>query len=59
MSQEEQQLQDRLQNAKASHGDDVDAAEAKKTPVVNGETIGRNDPAPAAAQEVQELLRTQ
>ena len=49
VSQEEQQLQDRLQNAKASHGDEVDAAEAKKKPVVNGETIGRNDPCPCGS----------
>ncbi len=49
VSQEEQQLQDRLQNAKASHGDEVDAAEAKKKPVVNGETVGRNDPCPCGS----------
>ena len=50
VTQEEQQLQDRLANAQASHGDDVDAAEAKKKkPVKNGETVGRNDPCPCGS----------
>ena len=50
VTQEQQQLQDRLANAQASHGDDVDAAEAKKKkPVTNGETVGRNDPCPCGS----------
>ena len=50
VTQEQQQLQDRLANAQASHGDDVDAAEAKKKkPVKNGETVGRNDPCPCGS----------
>ena len=49
VTQEQQQLQDRLANAQASHGDDVDAAEVKKKPVKNGETVGRNDPCPCGS----------
>ncbi len=49
VSQEEEQLQDRLQSAQASHGGDVDAAEAKKKPVVNKNHIGRNDPCPCGS----------
>lgn len=38
-------LSDHLQNAQASHGDEVSAAEAKQKPVTNdGEKVGRNDP---------------
>ena len=44
------QLQDHLQNAQASHGDDVSAAEAKKKPVTkDGKKIGRNDPCPCGS----------
>ena len=49
VSQEEEQLQDRLQSAQASHGGDVDAAEAKKKPVVNKNHVGRNDPCPCGS----------
>ncbi len=42
--------EDRLATAQASHGDDVSAAESKKTPVRNdGEKIGRNDPCPCGS----------
>ena len=44
------QPEDRLATAQASHGDDVSAAESKKTPVRNdGEKIGRNDPCPCGS----------
>ena len=44
------QLQDHLQNAQASHGDDVSAAEAKKKPVTkDGKKVGRNDPCPCGS----------
>jgi len=49
VTQEEQQLQDHLQNAQASHGGDVDAAEARKKPVVNKTHVGRNDPCPCGS----------
>ena len=49
VSQEEEQLEDRLQSAQASHGGEVDAAEAKKKPVVNKNHIGRNDPCPCGS----------
>ena len=43
-------LSDHLQNAQASHGDEVSAAEAKQKPVTNdGEKIGRNDPCPCGS----------
>ena len=49
VTQEQQQLQDRLASAQASHGDEVDAAEAKQTPLVKKEHIGRNDPCPCGS----------
>lgn len=49
VSEEEQQLQDRLQTAQASHGDETSAAEAKKKPVVNRDKIGRNEPCPCGS----------
>ena len=49
VTKEEQQLQDRLQNARASHGDESDSAEARKKPVVNKEHIGRNSPCPCGS----------
>ncbi len=49
VTQEQQQLQDRLASAQASHGDDVDSAEVRKKPVKNGETVGRNDPCPCGS----------
>lgn len=49
ISQEQEQLEDRLRTAQASHGDDVDAAEAKKKPIVNKNNVGRNDPCPCGS----------
>ena len=51
VQQEEQQLQDRLQTAQASHGDEVSSAEAKKSPRKNpdGSKVGRNDPCPCGS----------
>ena len=49
VTQEQQQLQDRLQTAHASHGDESDAAEAKKKPARNKNDIGRNDPCPCGS----------
>ncbi len=44
------QLEDHLQNAQASHGDEVSAAEVKKKPVTkDGKKIGRNDPCPCGS----------
>ncbi len=43
-------LSDHLQNAQASHGDEVSAAEAKQKPITNdGEKVGRNDPCPCGS----------
>ena len=43
-------LSDHLQNAQASHGDEVSAAEAKQKPVTNdGEKVGRNAPCPCGS----------
>ena len=51
VQQEEQQLEDRLQSAQASHGDNVSSAEAKKSPRKNpdGSKVGRNDPCPCGS----------
>ena len=49
VTQEQQQLQDRLQTARASHGDESDAAEAKKKPQRNKNDIGRNEPCPCGS----------
>lgn len=50
VSREEEQLEDRLQNAQASHGDNVSPAETKKTPKrADGKKIGRNDPCPCGS----------
>src|SRR5574344_2137623 len=49
VTQEQQQLEDHLRNAQASHGSDVDAAEAKKQPVVKKDHVGRNDPCPCGS----------
>ena len=44
------QLSDHLENAQASHGDEVSAAEAKKKTVTNdGRKVGRNDPCPCGS----------
>lgn len=50
VSHEKEQLKDRLQNAQASHGDEVSAAESQKrdrTP--DGKKVGRNDPCPCGS----------
>lgn len=50
VSQEQQELEDRLATAQASHGDDVSSAEAR--PVrkpVNKVKIGRNEPCPCGS----------
>ena len=45
IKKQKSQLQDHLQNAQASHGDEVSAAEVKKKPVTkDGKKVGRNDP---------------
>ena len=50
ITEEEEQLEDRLQTAQASHGGEVDAAESKKRPVVNkNKNVGRNDPCPCGS----------
>ncbi len=50
VQQEEEKLQDRLQNARASHGDEVSPAETKKTPKTSdGKKVGRNDPCPCGS----------
>jgi len=50
VSQEEQKVQDRLQNAQASHGDEVSPAETqKKLKDAEGKKIGRNDPCPCGS----------
>ena len=50
VSQEEQKVQDRLQTAQASHGDEVSPAETQKTPKnADGTKIGRNDPCPCGS----------
>ena len=49
VTQEQQQLQDRLQTARASHGEESEAAEAKKKPQRNKNDIGRNDPCPCGS----------
>ena len=51
VQKEEEQLQDRLQNAQASHGDEVSSAEARKSAPKNpdGSKVGRNDPCPCGS----------
>ena len=49
VTQEQQQLQDRLQTARASHGEESDAAESKKKPQRNKSDVGRNDPCPCGS----------
>ena len=49
VTQEQQQLQDRLQTARASHGEESSAAETKKKPQRNESDIGRNDPCPCGS----------
>ncbi len=50
ITQEQEKLEDRLQNARASHGDESSPAENKKQPKKNdGKKIGRNDPCPCGS----------
>ena len=50
IKKQKSQLQDHLQNAQASHGDEVSAAEVKKKPVTkDGKKVGRNDPCPCGS----------
>ncbi len=50
VQREEEKLNDRLQTAQASHGDDVSPAENKKTPKTSdGKKVGRNDPCPCGS----------
>ena len=50
VQQEEEKIQDRLQTARASHGDETSPAETKKTPkTADGKKIGRNDPCPCGS----------
>ena len=50
IKKQKSQLQDHLQNAQASHGDEVSAAEVKKKPVMkDGKKVGRNDPCPCGS----------
>jgi len=50
IKKQKSQLQDHLQNAQASHGDEVSAAEVKKKPVTKeGKKVGRNDPCPCGS----------
>ena len=50
VAQEEQKVQDRLQTAQASHGDEVSPAETqKKLKDADGKKIGRNDPCPCGS----------
>ncbi len=50
VTQEQEKLEDRLQNARASHGDETSPAESKKQPKKNdGKKIGRNDPCPCGS----------
>ena len=50
IEQQRSQLSDHLQNAQASHGDEVSAAESKKKPVTaDGRKVGRNDSCPCGS----------
>lgn len=50
VQREEEKLNDRLQTAQASHGDDVSPAESKKVPkTADGKKVGRNDPCPCGS----------
>jgi preprotein translocase subunit SecA len=51
VTEERQQVEDRLATAQASHGGDVEDAEAKpvKKAPVRAEHIGRNDPCPCGS----------
>ena len=50
VSHEKEQLKDRLQNAQASHGNEVSAAESQKRDrTADGKKVGRNDPCPCGS----------
>ncbi len=50
VSHEKEQLKDRLQNAQASHGDEVSTAESQKRDrTADGKKVGRNDPCPCGS----------
>ena len=50
IKKQKSQLEDHLQHAQASHGDEISAAEAHKKPVTNdGKKVGRNDPCPCGS----------
>ena len=50
VAQEEKKVQDRLQTAQASHGDDVSPAETQKAlKNADGKKVGRNDPCPCGS----------
>lgn len=47
---EQSKVEDRLQTARASHGDDISPAEAqKRAKTADGKKIGRNDPCPCGS----------
>ena len=47
---EQSKVEDRLQNARASHGDETSPAESqKRAKTVDGKKIGRNDPCPCGS----------
>ena len=51
IEEQRREIKDNLANARASHGDEVSAAEApKKRPVTkDGQKVGRNDPCPCGS----------
>ncbi|MBR4695748.1 MAG: SEC-C domain-containing protein, partial [Selenomonadaceae bacterium] len=50
IEKQKSQLQDHLSSARASHGDDVSPAEARKKNVTpDGKKVGRNDPCPCGS----------
>ncbi len=50
IEKQKSQLQDHLQNARISHGDDSSPAETKKKPTkADGTKVGRNDPCPCGS----------
>ena len=47
---EQAKVEDRLQTARASHGDEVSPAESqKRAKTADGKKIGRNDPCPCGS----------
>ena len=50
IEKQKSQIKDRLQSARASHGDEVSAANTRKRPVnAEGKKVGRNDPCPCGS----------